>query len=131
MIDVAIRRALFIEIHREIHNAASSVLSFSDPKKHSLSYPPSIELTAAEKSALQELQLSSSAKSGLQKLITDACNKPMFHLFCLFDGVADPQAGGFDPWFGVSLASKKDAENDPMLHDELFESYWDYKKSVA
>lgn len=125
MVDEATLKALFIEIHKSVHRAAADALnfaSFSDPI-----YPPEGGLTQEEKDALQALELSPHEKSGLHKLIRHACVTPVFDLFCLFDGVADPETGKFDPWLGLTLAPKPE-EDEPMLHDALYESYWDYKK---
>jgi hypothetical protein len=44
----------------------------------------------------------------------------------MMDGVADPEADVGD-WPGVTLASKGEDDED-MLHDEFYESWWDYKK---
>jgi hypothetical protein len=72
------------------------------------------------------MNLSPEAKSGLRKLIASACFTPVYGLFCLLDGIADPETGGANPWLGLTLATKP-KEDEPMLHIELYESYWAYK----
>jgi len=125
MINEAERNALLVEIHEAIEESALSVAT--KMQKVELSYPPGVELTPEESAALSSLQLSDEARSGLNKLIADACAYPLFHLFCLMDGVADIEEAGPDTWGGLSFVHKSGAD-EPMLHDEFYESYWLYKK---
>jgi hypothetical protein len=127
MVDETTLKALFIEIHKSVHRASEEALNFGSCSDWI--YPPDGGLTQQEKDSLKALKLSPDAKSGLHKLIRHACVSPIFDLFCLIDGVGDPETGNFDPWLGLTLAPKPD-EYEPMLHDELYESYHDYKKHV-
>jgi len=128
MIDERTRTALFIEIHRSVENAASSAVDFKSVDD--MMYPPSSGgLLPEEREALVGIQLSPLAESGLKKIIAHACISPIFDFFALLDGVADPEAGYFDPWLGLTLAPKPE-EDEPMLHDELYESYWSYKEHM-
>lgn len=95
------------------------------PDGFSLAYPPGGELTEAEHTALRTLVISPGARSALEKLVADACGWPVFHLFSLMDGVADPEAD-VGEWWGVTLESKREGDDD-MLHDQFMESYWTYK----
>ncbi len=125
MIDEATRNAIFIDIHASVARASAWVLETlgrEDPR-----YPPEGGLTAEERQALADMQLSPRARSGLRKLVASACVTPVFDFLCLLDGVADPETGSFDPWLGLTLAPKPE-EDEPMLHDELYESYWLYKE---
>jgi hypothetical protein len=126
LIPPPIRQALFGELHRSIEEAASDCVARAvTAEESSLGYPPGAELTDAERAALRTLALSPDARSALEKLVADACSWPVFHLFSLMDGVADPQAD-VGEWLGVTLESKQE-DDDEMLHDEFLESYSAHK----
>jgi hypothetical protein len=113
--------AMFREVHRAIREAAEVTVRQLRDKTPELNYPPNATLSAAEREALAALTLSPAACSALTKLIADAANYPLFHLFSLIDGVTDPaDAPG---WRGLHLGVGM-REPEPMLHDELYESYW-------
>ena len=119
MVKKKIINALFQELHKAIKESANNTINnLTNPD---LSYPPGIELTESEKNELKNLNLSQDAKSALEKLMTDACSYPCFHLFSLLDGVTDPEAEDIDEWNGLSFCKRKDDEE--MLHDEFYESY--------
>lgn len=126
LIPLPIRQALFRELHRSIEEAASDcvarALSAQEP---SLEYPPGGELTEAELAALRKLAVSPDARAALGKLVANACSWPVFHLFSVMDGVADPETD-VGEWFGVTLESKQEGDDD-MLHDEFLESCLAYK----
>jgi hypothetical protein len=130
MINKDIRNALFKELHKAIEESSESVakLNASD-----LYYPPGVELTPGEKKALSSLPLSTDAKSGLRKLVADACSYPLFHFFSLLDAVTGPDIELDDVWLGASIELNKDddfedEDDDLMLHDQFFEAYWLYKE---
>jgi hypothetical protein len=114
--------ALFREVHRAIRETADVTVRQLRDKTPELNYPPNAAFTADEREALAELTLSPAACSALTKLIADAASYPLFHLFSLIDGVVDP-ADAPAGWDGVHLGEGMN-EPDPMLHDELYESYW-------
>ena len=125
--------ALLWETHAEIEDAARVVLSSigSGQGSPGVSYPPNGELTAEEREALHGLQLDSVQRSGLRKLITDAASRPFFRVFCLIDGVGDPEQHPMDEWLGLRI--RKAEVDDPqgeMLHDAFFESWWAWKSSA-
>lgn len=126
MIPLSTRQALFAELHRSIEESATAcvarILSADDM---SLTYPPGDEFTEAERAALRRLVVSPEARSALEKLVADACVWPVFHLFSVMDGVAEPEAD-VGEWYGVTLESKQEGDDD-MLHDQFMESYWAYK----
>lgn len=119
MIEKRIRDALFKDIHKAINESAESVARLD----LELSYPPGIELTPEEVEALASLALSDAAKSGLRKLAADACAYPLLHFFMLIDAVADPDTDLGEVWLGATIDNKPEGY-EPMLHDELYESYW-------
>jgi hypothetical protein len=125
MIEKTTRDALFKEIHKAINQATESLVT--QFQGADLSYPPGVELNQDETVALSSLQLSEPAKSGLRKLVADACSYPVFHFFSLLDGVTDPDADLGHVWLGATISEKLE-EDKPMLHDELHESYWLYKE---
>ena len=120
MIEKNIRDGLFKEIHKAI---AESEESIGQLDSSGISYPPGVELTPDEAQALSELQLSDSAKSGLKKLVADGCAYPIFHFFSLLDAVTDPETDLDDVWLGATIEAKTDEADEPMLHDELYETY--------
>jgi hypothetical protein len=126
-----IQQALFLEMHKEIEEATAVGLSWfgSTQQGADVTYPPGETLTAEEKAALKNLELSPAARSAVKKIVTDIASAPLFHLFSLMDGVADPESGDFELWLGVDFVNKSldsDDEGD-MLHDGFCSSYWEYK----
>ena len=107
MIDDATQQALFIDIHRDIHDVAAKTVARIPNAVGELVYPPNAEFTPAELTALQHLQLSEAARSALQKLVAEASSTIVFQFLSLLDGVADPTTGKFEQWLGVSLAVKQ------------------------
>jgi len=79
MISKKLREALFKEIHKSIEESTETLIS--DLHETAISYPPGNELTNEEKAALGNLNLSNAAKTGLEKLVADACAYPLFHFF--------------------------------------------------
>lgn len=126
MIDEATAKALLIDIHREIRDVAIKTTNSIAESTCDLVYPPNEEFTPEEVAALRELRLPIASRTALEKIIADAASSVIFHFFALVDGVADPATGDFTNWLGVSFVPKIE-ENTPMLHDEFFDSYWDYK----
>ena len=96
-------------------------------------YPPvdssGAQLSSAETAAIVAMSLSPDARSGLEKLVADAVAAAFFRFFCLLDGVADPDVREVSDWFGAVLAAPTEDEDRPMLHDELFDSYWRYREA--
>jgi hypothetical protein len=134
MVREEVRQALMLEVHRDIEDATSVALKCFGPAQQGtdVAYPPGENLTEAEREALRNLVLSSDAQSALGKILMDMASSPLFRLFCLMDGVSDPETGDFDLWLGVSLAERTletDEGYRDMLHDEFFATYWDYKSS--
>jgi hypothetical protein len=126
MINETVRRALLLETHKAIEEAARYALSsIGAIENATIAYPSHKALTPTEQAALKNLHLSDDARSALQKVIADVASYPLSHLFSLMDGVTDPELIRFNWWPGLSLAEKSEAEE--MLHDEFFDTYWDYK----
>lgn len=128
MIKKSILNAILKDVHQNIDISATQVVDKFENTE--MAYPPGVELTAEEKAALSLIYLSDFAKSGLKKLIADACSTPLFHLFCQFDGVGDPSIELDEVWLGIRLTQKKIDDEEPeeeFLHDDFFETSWLYK----
>ncbi len=63
-------------------------------------------------------------------MIADASAKAFFEVFSLMDAVADPElAPHKGTWLGIDTTPGIPDEPDfPMLHDEFFERWWNFKK---
>ena len=121
------KKALFAEMHAAIEESAEvAINALGINGKPSPDYPPGIELSQDEISALSKLELSDTAKAALKKIIKDACAYPCFHLCSLIDGVTEPNIIEIEDWDGESLSS--DETDELMLHDTFYESYWDYEE---
>jgi len=149
---IDIPETLLLEVHRAIETAAKEavlkigrpvsspvVSDVASPLERSVAagraslvlYPPmdstGAPVSSAETAAIAAMSLSREERSGLEKLVADAAAAAFFRFFCLLDGVADPEVHQVDDWSGAVLAAPPGDEDRPMLHDELFESYWRYR----
>ena len=123
------RLALFVEVHRAVAEASTRAAgTVGVPNlRADLAYPPGTQLSEGELAALRGINLTPDARSALQKVIADACSAAFFRMFTVMDGVGDPEDWSGEVWQGVSLGPKPE-HDEPMLHDEFFESYWQYKE---
>jgi len=121
-----------VELHRAIEESADAALAAFENSAMQPVYPPGVQLSRADTLALNGLQLSDASRAAIRKLFVDAAGRPLFHLFSLIDGVADPaQWPTSDPWLGLTVSEKdEDAEDSEMWHDQFFESYWDYRDAT-
>ncbi len=128
--DDSTREALLVEAHRLIRKAARDAVARLRPGEElKLTYPPEDVLSRAQSASLTKLRFSEEALAGLEHLVADACAASIHDLFCLLDGVADPEVTEVDEWLGLELVEPDDDEDDrAMLHDNFFESYWRYKE---
>lgn len=123
MLDAKKLAALLVEIHKAIDESTTSVIDRLEECEPT--YPPGVELSVDEKEALESLVLDENLKSGLRKVIADACAYPFFHFFSLIDGVTDPS--GFDEgWYGCSF-EEKNGDNNEMLHDKFGDAFWKFQ----
>lgn len=110
---------LLLEMHREIEAAATKAVGELIKGEHNLQYPPNGGFTERERLALKSMPKSPELESALRKIIADAAAWPLFHLFCLADGVIDPD---------VNALSQVPQDDGMMLHDALYDSYWAWRK---
>ena len=127
MLADAKREALLVEVHRAIEEAATQaaeaiagVTPVPDP-----AYPPNGGLSEAEASLITAGARGAEAVGAIRKVIADAAAAPLFRLFALIDGVGDPEAWNGN-WLPLELREAPEGTYQPMLHDELFESYWSW-----
>jgi hypothetical protein len=129
MINKQQKQALLLEIHKSIEDAVLEAIKIYSGESSIISYPPNGGLTTAELKALRKTTFSSESIHALRKIIADAASNPIFKLLSLLDGVADPE--NFDQfWPGFDLVPKSDEEPDEesLLHDDLFDTYWEWRK---
>ena len=117
-----------VECHRQIVESAKSLVTRL--REHRLqdgiTYPPNGSLSSAERAALSELSLSDAAASGLTKMLADASATAVFQWLCVVDAVGDPEGHPYECWLGANLAEPDEEIDTPMLHDEFFDSWWDF-----
>jgi hypothetical protein len=121
MLEDITRHALFHEIHRSIEESATATVANLMAGRTELKYPPNCGFTAAEFAALKSIPRTRAMESALRKILADAAAHPMFHLFCLADGVVDPPP--------MTRIQKEDRSAVELpLHDGFFESYWAWRR---
>ena len=125
-----VRAALLNEMHKAIDSAATDALGIIENRGIEPAYPPGVELSAAEVSALANIASSPELRSAFGKVLRDAASRPLFQLFALVDGVADPSSWD-GLWLGADIVERTDESDQEMWHDDFFASYWQYDKSVA
>jgi hypothetical protein len=143
-----IQEVLLIETHRAIRSAAvAAVAKIGNAQLPVpglgagilqagaiISYPPADAvnrgLSEAEVEAVAKVELTADARSALTKIVADAAASAFSEVFCLLDGVADPQVQRVEEWYGATLDERGET-NDQMLHDAFFESYWKYRALVG
>jgi hypothetical protein len=114
------RQALFHEIHRSIEEAATATVERISAGEFTLTYPPNHGFSSDELAALELIPITPAMTSALRKLFANAAAYPVFHLFSLADGVADPPV--------LSDVQKSDhIAAELMLHDGFYESYWAWR----
>jgi hypothetical protein len=119
------REALLVEVHRAIEEAATQAAEViaGIGAVQDLDYPPNGGLTETEASSLRAGARGVEAVAALRKIVADAAATPLFKLFALIDGVADPEHWDGE-WSPIELSDAAEDADQPMLHDALFESYW-------
>tara|TARA_Y100000739_G_scaffold205842_1_gene193334 strand:+ start:680 stop:1078 length:399 start_codon:yes stop_codon:yes gene_type:complete len=124
-------KTLMLSIHQKIEEIAEHHSSNIETGKteDSIVYPPGSILEANEIAELDKIKNNSILKSALKKIIADGSANVVFDLFNLIDGTGDPDEE-IGEWEGIHLVDYSDdfEENDEMLHDNFFGSYWDWKK---
>jgi hypothetical protein len=110
------RHALFHEVHCAIEESATKAarqLMEGDPE---LYYPPNHGFSADELAALRAIPRTPSIESALRKMLAATAAYPVFHLFCLVDGVTDPAE--------IDIQDDDRADVD----DDFYASYWAWRR---
>ena len=123
---------LFLQIHKTIEETADKVAtSLTDHSTADLiSYPPNGGLSELEIESLNTINRDDHVKSGLRKIIADSCATVVFDILANIDGVSDPVTDS-EKWRGIKLVDDSEAieaPDDLMLHDKLYDSYWEWRK---
>jgi hypothetical protein len=125
-------RILMIEMNRIIERIADekAKAATSGNLETSLVYPPNNGFNTNELGFIQKLITNDKdGINALRKILADTIACGFFDLLNLIDGTSDPEE---DSWEkdGISLIDKDESIEDSseMLHDSLFEKYWDWKK---
>jgi hypothetical protein len=119
-----------LHIHKTIEETADSTATSlaQHTAGDAITYPPKGGLSDAEIDALKSIRYSEALKMGLGKVIADACASVVFDMMSIIDGVTDPELD-MDNWQGIKLVDDSDDLEDAgdlMLHDQFYESYWDW-----
>ncbi|MBG8552803.1 hypothetical protein [Hymenobacter guriensis] len=89
--------------------------------KDLIQYPLDGGLTREEIIALKKLKVDQTLTSALQKVFVSNAAGVIFDLFCLIDGVSDPNSS--TGWTGVMLVDEEEGRGHyDFLHDEFFDS---------
>ncbi|NLD38397.1 MAG: hypothetical protein GX654_16165 [Desulfatiglans sp.] len=125
-------RILMIEMNKIIERIADEKTKYiiSGKIQTSLAYPPNNGFNTKESAFIQKLITNDEdGLNALRKILADSIACGVFDLFNLIDGTADPE---LDSWEkdGISLIDKDGSieDNNEMLHDSLFEKYWDWQE---
>ena len=74
------------------------------------------------------MELNSTLKSALRKVFASNTADVIFSFLNIIDGTSDPTVE-FGEWKEVMLVDFNDGnEMDSMLHDDFYETYWDWKE---
>jgi hypothetical protein len=122
------RELLFVHLHKVVEETAEiiarALVNGSVAKE--LAYPPNAGLTDKEQAALRQIK-GAELESGIRKVLAHVAATPLYQLFCLVDGIADPDGNG---WTGVSLTDKEaDDVEGLFLHTEFLDRYWLWRRT--
>ncbi|MEP7129387.1 MAG: hypothetical protein ABI729_10985 [Chitinophagales bacterium] len=124
-------KTLMLAIHKLIEGYADDLSDKLEKGNLNdfLIYPPNCGFTNNEQGALLKLKSDSDLKSGLRKVIASSSACVIFDLFSIIDGTADPDPN-LGKWTEISFIDKTEDIEEPedMLHDNFFETYWDWKE---
>ncbi len=123
------RNALLISLQQSIEELADTKASdiFEGKTNQLINFPPNGGLTKLEEYAVKALEGNEHLKSALRKILASNSTDVLFDFFNNIDGTTDPDD---EDWTGVMLVDtpENNDENRDFLHDELYTSYWDWRK---
>lgn len=124
-------KTLMISLHSTIEEHAEYI---SDKLNCGLAedmlvYPPNCGFTKEEIQSLEKVKNDPILQSALRKVLADNSAGVLFEMMNWIDSTSDPNEE-FGKWKGLAFVDKTDEieENDEMLHDALFSTYWDWKE---
>jgi len=137
------RKAMFIEMHKLIHEHSQISHKLANPPKEAVW--EELNLTDEEASSLRKENLSPASLTAIEKIVKDNMMGLFFDFLCLVDGVSDPddiEIENDGVWLGLQIKPKhllseeelEEEENEDselMLHDEVYDSYWDWKEKFG
>jgi len=134
------REAMFMEMHKLIHDYSQISDKLTSPPKEAVL--EELTLTDEEASSLRNENLSPASLTAIEKIVKDNMMGLFFDYMCLVDGVSDPndiEIENNGVWLGLQVKPKhllseqdlEDEEMDLMLHDEVYDSYWDWKEKIG
>lgn len=125
------KMSLLISLHQSIEISSNSTANDIENGRTNqlINYPPNGGLTESETEQIENLKGNKILKSALRKVIASSISDTLFELFNIIDGTSDPETE-VGKWSQVMLVDfDEENEVDSMLHDDFFETYWDWKKS--
>ncbi len=126
-------RILMLELNRIIERIADEKARaiIAGKMQDTLVYPPNNGFNSMELKYVKSLSSKDeSSINAFRKIIADAIACGFFEFLNLVDGTGDPEVGAWDK-DGICIIDKDDSieENNDMLHDLIFEMYWEWKKT--
>lgn len=129
------KKVFFIELHRIIEEYSKIRTELTSPS-NDVQIGQDLKLTESEIASLKAETLAQESITAIEKIVRSSITGAFFDAFCLLDGVADPLLTKIsDVWLGMKLTERngEDEESDEvvedhdMLHDLVYETYWDWK----
>ena len=125
------KKTLMLSLHKKIEEYANDTSESLNKGElqNLLSYPPNCGLNDKEINSLKKITNDPDLKSALSKILADNSAGVVFELMNLIDGTSDPDEE-LGEWSEIALIDKSEdiEENDDMLHDSFYETYWDWKE---
>ncbi|MES9771212.1 hypothetical protein COM86_25150 [Priestia megaterium] len=130
------RKAMLMEMQKLIHEYSQIGDQLTNINKELVWQE--LNLTDEEALSLSKENLSPASIKAIEKTVKDNM-MGLFHDFmCLVDGVSDPsdiEIENDGVWLGLQIKAKhllseqelEDEDSELMLHDEVYDSYWDWK----
>ncbi|MFP7155546.1 hypothetical protein SFC34_06845 [Priestia aryabhattai] len=130
------RKAMLMEMQKLIHEYSQIGDQLTSINKELVWQE--LNLTDEESLGLSKENLSPASIKAIEKIVKDNMMGLFFDFMCLVDGVSDPNDIEIDNggvWLGLQIKPKhllseqelEDEDNELMLHDEVYNSYWDWK----
>jgi hypothetical protein len=124
-------KTLMLSIHQKIEEYANDTSEYLNKGEIQdlLSYPPNCGFNDKEIHSLNKITKDTDLQSALRKILANNSAGVVFEIMNLIDGTTDPDEDSGE-WTEIALIDKSDKieENDEMLHDSFYSTYWDWKE---